>query len=47
MFMIPTFDCYSDQSDLIQHLRQYQDKMVIYSINDSILCRIFPSGMKG
>ena len=37
-FIVPTFDCYSNQSDPIQHLRQYQDKMVIYSRNNFILC---------
>jgi len=46
-FMIPTFDCYFSLSDLIQHLHQYQDKMVIYARNDPILCRIFPSSLKG
>ena len=39
-FTIPTFDCYFD------HLRQYQEKMMIHVINDSILCRIIPSSLK-
>jgi len=42
-----TFDCYSGQNDPVQHLHQYQNKMVTHSRNDSILCRIFPSGLKG
>ena len=46
-FMIPTFDCYSVQSDPVPYLRQYQEKMVIHARNDSILCRIFPSSLKG
>jgi len=45
-FMIPTFDCYPDQSDPVQHLRQYQDKMVIHFRNDS-LCQIFPFSLRG
>ena len=45
--MIPTFDCYSDQSDPVQHLRQYHDKMVIHARNNSILCLIFPSSLEG
>ena len=46
-FVIPTFGCYFGQSDPVQHLRQYQNKMVIHSRNDSILCLIFPSNLKG
>ena len=40
--MILTFDCNCDQSDMVQHLLQYQDKMVIYSRSDSILCSSSP-----
>ena len=46
-FTIPSFNCYSGQSNLIQHFHQYQDKMVIYAQSDPILCRIFPSSFKG
>jgi len=46
-FMILSFDYHSVQSDPVQHLRQYQNKMVIHSRNDSILCRIIPSSLKG
>ena len=45
-FMIPTFNCYSGQSDSVQILHQYQDKMVIHSRNDFILCQIFSSSLK-
>jgi len=45
-FIILTFGFYSSQRDSVQHLRQYQDKMVIHSRNDSILCRIFPFGLR-
>jgi len=41
-FVIPTFDCYFGQSDPVQHLCQYQDKMLIHFRSDSILCRILP-----
>jgi len=39
--VILTFDCYSNQNDPVQHLRQYHDKMVINVRNNSILCQIF------
>ena len=45
-FTTPTLDCYPGLSNPIQHLC-YQDKMVIYARNDPILCRIFPSSLKG
>jgi len=45
-FTILTFDCHSGQSDPVQQLRQYQDKMVIHPRNDFILCLIFPSSLK-
>ena len=35
-FKILTFNCYSSQSDPIQHLSQYRDKMVIHARNDFI-----------
>ena len=46
-FTTLTFDYYSGHSDPVQHLRQYQDKMVIYARDDFIFCRIFPSSFKG
>ena len=46
-FTIPIFDCYFGQSDPVQHLCQYEDKMVIHVRNDSILCQIFTSSLKG
>ena len=45
-FTTANFECYFDQSDPVQHLRQYQDKMVIHATNDSILCQIFSSSLK-
>ena len=38
-FMISTFNCYSGQSDPVQHFRQYQDNMVIHFRNDSSCAR--------
>jgi len=38
-------DLWLGQSDPIQHLCQYQDKMVIHSRNDSLLCWTFSSGL--
>ena len=46
-FSTPTYDYYSVVSDLVQHIRHFQDKMVIYSHNDPIMCLTFPSSLKG
>ena len=46
-FMILAFNCYSGQSDPVQHLHQYQDKLLNHSRNNFILCRVFPSRLKG
>ena len=46
-FEILTFDCYSSQNDSVQHHHRYQDKRVIHSRNDFILCQIFLFNLKG
>jgi len=37
-FVMPTFDDYSRTSDPLLHLRQYQDKMAVYTYDDLLLC---------
>ena len=44
-FSTPTFD-YSGVSDHVQHIRYFQDKMVVYSRNDPLLCITFPTSLK-
>ena len=46
-FSVPTFEYYNGTSDPMQHLRHYQDKMAVYSYSDALLCRMFPSSLKG
>ena len=46
-FSAPSFEYYGGTSDLMQHLRHYQDKMAVYSYDDRLLCRLFPSSLKG
>ena len=46
-FIMPNFKCYSGVTDPIQHLRQYQDKMAVYSHDDLLLSRVFSSILKG
>ena len=46
-FVISSFDCYTGVTDLVQHLRAYQVKMVIHSNDDLFMCQVFPSSLKG
>jgi len=46
-FAMPGFECYSEATDPIQHLRQYQDKIVVHSHDDLLLSRAFQSSLKG
>jgi len=44
--IMPSFNDYSRTPDLLLHLRQYQNKMVVYAHDDLLLCRAFPFSLK-
>jgi len=46
-FLMPIFDHYSRTSYPLLHLRQYQDKMMVCAHDNLLLCRAFPSSLKG
>ena len=46
-FVILSFDCYIGVTDPVQYVRAYQVKMVVHSGDDLLLCRVFPSSLKG
>ena len=46
-FAIPIFDYYTEATDPVQHLWAYQVKMAVHSHNDYLMCRVFPSSLKG
>ena len=46
-FVIPSFEHYLGATNLIYHLRQYQDKMVVHFHDDVLMGRVFPSSLKG
>ena len=46
-FVIPSFDCYTGVTDPFKHLRAYQVKMVVHSHDNRLMCRVFPSSLKG
>ena len=45
-FVMSSFDLYSGAIDPIQHLQHYQDKMVVYSHDELLMSRVFPSSLK-
>ena len=47
-FTTPTFECYSETSDPVQHIRHFQDKIGgLLSRSDPLICLTFPFSLKG
>ncbi|XP_026451917.1 uncharacterized protein LOC113352293 [Papaver somniferum] len=44
---IPAFECYDESSDPAAHLRYYNRMLTRWDQDDAILCRYFPSSLKG
>ena len=36
---------YDDKTDPVEHVRHYNQSMVIYSKNEALMCKIFPSSL--
>ena len=36
---------YDDKTDPVEHVRHYNQSMVIYSKNEALMCMIFPSSL--
>ena len=46
-FKLPQFESYDETSDPIDHLEAFRTMMLLYGTSDAILCRAFPSTLKG
>ncbi|XP_026410510.1 uncharacterized protein LOC113305712 [Papaver somniferum] len=44
---VPVFECYDGSSDLAAHLRYYNRVLARWEQNNAVLCRYFPSSLKG
>ena len=44
-FHQPTFAMYNGQTDPIEHVSQFKQKMVVHSQNEALLCKVFPSNL--
>ena len=45
-FHQPTFAMYNGRTDLVEHVSQFKQKMVVHSQDETLLCRVFPSNFK-
>ena len=44
-FHQPTFSMYNGRTDPVEHVSQFRQKMAIYSQDEALLCRVFPSSL--
>ena len=44
-FHQPTFAIYNGQTDSVEHVSQFKQKMAVHSQDEALMCRIFPSNL--
>ena len=44
-FHQPTFTIYNGQTDLVEHVNQFNQRMVIHSRNEALMCKVFSSSL--
>ena len=44
-FNQPVFAIYNGRADPVEHVSQFNQKMAIYSQNESLMCKVFPSSL--
>ena len=44
-FHQPTFSMYNGRTDPVEHVSQFRQKMAVYSQDEALLCRVFPSSL--
>ena len=44
-FHQPTFDMYNGQTDPVEHVSQFKQKMVVHSQDEALMCRVFSSSL--
>ena len=44
-FHQPTFAMYNGQTDSVEHVSQFKQKMAIHSQVEALMCRVFPSSL--
>ena len=44
-FQQPTFTIYNSNTDLVEHLSQFNQRMAVHSKNEALMCKVFPSSL--
>ena len=44
-FHQPTFTIYNGRVDLVEHISQFKQKMVVHSQDEALMCKVFPSNL--
>ena len=44
-FQQPTFTIYNSNTDLVEHVSQFNQRMAVHSKNEALMCKVFPSSL--
>nr|XP_023896441.1 uncharacterized protein LOC112008342 [Quercus suber] len=44
-FQHPTFTIYNGKTDSVEHVSQFNQKVVVHSKNEALMCKVFPSSL--
>ncbi|XP_075665518.1 uncharacterized protein LOC142635205 [Castanea sativa] len=44
-FSQPIFTIYNGRTDLVEHVNHFNQKMTVYSNNEALMCKVFPSSL--
>ena len=44
-FTQPTFTMYNGQTDLVEHVSDFNQRMAVHSKNEALMCQVFPSSL--
>ena len=44
-FHQPTFTIYNGRTDLVEHVSHFNQKMAVYSKDEALMCKVFPSSL--
>ena len=44
-FAQPTFTIYNGRTDLVEHVSHFNQRIVVYSRNKALMCKVFPSSL--
>ena len=44
-FQQPTFAIYNGNTDLVEHMSQFNQRMAVHSKNEALMCKVFPSNL--